>query len=81
MTGAEVDWCQAFRNQTDNLDAYAERLGAGSYDLVVHYLQKTSHATGERLRPTAAPAGVRWADMPSAGRRGVIQALAGAVDA
>jgi hypothetical protein len=79
LTGAEVDWCRAYRDETDDLRAYAQRLDNGYYDLVVHYLQKTGHGTAEVLRPAAEKGGVAWVDTRSGGRRGVVEAAWGFV--
>jgi hypothetical protein len=80
LTGAEIHWCRAWHDETDDLDAYAQRLRNGQYDLVVHYLQKTGHGTAEKLKPAAVQGGVAWVDARSAGRRGVVEAVWGLVE-
>lgn len=75
LTAAKVDWCESFHDQTDDVDAAAERIRNGHYAIVVHYLQKSGHDLGARLKPACAEAGVPFAPATSAGRRGVEEAL------
>jgi hypothetical protein len=70
-----VDWCRSFRDETDDLHAFARRIENGQYDLVVHYLQKTGHQTAEVLKPAAERGGVAWVDTRTAGRQGVVAAV------
>jgi hypothetical protein len=80
LTGAKVDWCNSFRDEVDNVDAFAERIRQGTYAVVVHYVQKTGHDLGGKLKPACEAAAVPFAATPSAGRRGVEAAVWGAVD-
>lgn len=75
LTGARVDWATAYRDETDDLDAYAERIRNRHYDAVVHYWQKTGHELGDRIRPACEEAGVPWLQSTSAGLRGILEAL------
>lgn len=77
LTGARVDWCQAYRDETDDLEGYAERIRNGHYTVVLHYLQKTGHGTGEVLKPACEEAGVPFLSATSAGRRGLVEGLEG----
>lgn len=77
LTGASVDWCQAYRDETDDLDGYAERIRNGQYAVVLHYLQKTGHGTGEVLKPACEKAGVGFVPSTTAGWRGVVEGLEG----
>lgn len=79
LTGADIDWCTAFRDETDDLDAYAERIRNGHYALVVHYLHKTGHQTGDVLKPACDKTGVAWVNAPTPGRRGLEEAVWGVV--
>jgi len=77
LTGAEVEWCERYRGDGDDLRAYAERIRAGRYAAVVHLFQKTGHATGDVLKPACEEAGVPWLHATSAGKRGVVEGLEG----
>jgi hypothetical protein len=79
LTGADVDWCASFRDETDDVDGFASRIRQGSYALVLHYVQKTGHDLGGKLRPACEAAGVPFAATPSAGRRGAVEAVWGVV--
>lgn len=76
MTGAKVDWAAAYRDEMDDLDAFAERIRNGHYLAVVHYWQKAGHEVGDRLAPACRAADVPWLQATSAGVRGVLEALA-----
>lgn len=77
MTGAKVDWATAYRDETDDLDACAERIRNGHYSAVVHFWQKSGHEVAYRLSPACQDAEVPWLQSTSAGVRGVLEALDG----
>jgi len=76
LTGAKVDWANAYRDETDDLNAFAERIRNRHYKAVVHYWQKSGHELGDRIGPACEAAGVPWLQSSSAGLRGIIEALA-----
>jgi hypothetical protein len=80
LTGAKVDWCNSFRDEVDNVDAFAEWIRQGTYAVVVHYVQKTGHDLGGKLNPAREAAAGTFAATPSAGRRGVGAAVCRAID-
>ena len=77
LTGAEVDWAEHYRDEGDDLAAFAERIRQKHYDIVLYLLQKSGHEVQHRLRPACAEAGVPWVPTTTAGWRGVVEGVGG----
>ncbi len=80
LTGAEVDWAERHREEGSDLDAFAQRIRNGHYEVVVHLWQKSGHEVGHRLKAACEEAGVPWVHAASAGVRGVVEGVVANVD-
>lgn len=80
LSGAAIDWAESFRGEEDDLAAYAERIRNGAYRIVIYNVTKAGHGAGERISPACKAAGVPLVHALSAGRRGMEEALWGAVE-
>lgn len=73
MTGADVDWAESFRGESDALDSYAERIANGRYALVIYLFQKSGHDVGGKLKEACAKADVPFAYAAGAGADGLVR--------
>jgi hypothetical protein len=77
MTGAEVEWAARYRNEGDDLDAFAERISGGRYSLVLYLYQKSGHEVAGKLKGVSQQAGVPFLYAASAGAEGSCRGCGG----